>query len=151
RVHHFDGRGDDPGADDRRYRSASGVDAVERRKERLHALWFAQNSDDYLRRDPERAFGTNQETNQVGTGRIDHRTADVHQFSIGQDEVERQDVVHGEPVFQAVRTAGILGDVSADRAYLLTRRIWCVVVPVRRNGSRDIEVRDARFDGDPAV
>jgi hypothetical protein len=40
-------------------------------------------------------------------------------------------VVHREAVLQAVRAAGVLGDVAADRAHLLTRGIGRVVIAER--------------------
>ena len=59
--------------------------------------------------------------------------------------------MHGEAVLQAVRAAGILGDVAANRADQLARRIGRVVVAVRRDAARDVEVDDARLDGDALV
>src|SRR5262245_41576018 len=59
--------------------------------------------------------------------------------------------MNGETVLQAVRAARVFGDVAADRADLLTRRIRCVVVAVRRNLLRDLEVRDAGFHGDAPI
>ena len=43
-----------------------------------------------------------------------------------------QHVVGGEPVLEAVRAAGVLRDVAADRAHLLAGRVGRVVEPVRR-------------------
>ena len=61
-------------------------------------------------------------------------------------------MVRGEAVLQAVRAAGVLGDVAADRADLLARRIGRVEVAVRRDRTRDVEVRDAGLDDDaPAL
>ncbi len=47
-----------------------------------------------------------------------------------------------------MRAARVLGDVAADRAHLLARRVGRVEVAVRRDRARDVEVRDARLDDD---
>ena len=57
----------------------------------------------------------------------------------------------GEAVLQAVRAAGVLRDVAADRADLLARRVGRVVVAVRRDAPRDVEVGDAGLHGDALV
>ena len=56
--------------------------------------------------------------------------------------------MHGEAVLEAVRAAGVLGDVSADRADLLARGIGRVEEAVRRDRTGDVEVGNARFDHD---
>ena len=56
-----------------------------------------------------------------------------------------------ESVLQTVRAAGVFSDVAADRANLLTRRIGSVVEAVRRHRPRDVEIDDARLDGDPLI
>ena len=53
-----------------------------------------------------------------------------------------------KPFFEAVRATGVLGDVAADRADLLARRVGRVEETLVRDGARDVEVRDARLDDD---
>ena len=55
----------------------------------------------------------------------------------------------GEAVLQAVRAAGVLGHVAADRAHLLARRIRRVEVPVGGHRLRHLEIRHAGLDDDP--
>jgi hypothetical protein len=57
-------------------------------------------------------------------------------------------VVDGEAVLEAVGAPRVLGHVAADGADLLARRVRSVEVPLRCDGARDIEVRDARLDDD---
>ena len=59
-------------------------------------------------------------------------------------------MVDGEAVLEAVRAARVLGDVAADRAHLLRRRIGRVVEAVGGDRARDVEVRDAGLDDDLA-
>ena len=47
--------------------------------------------------------------------------------------------------------ARIFGDVPADRAHLLARRIGCVVVAERCDLTRDLEVGHARLDCHPLI
>ena len=54
----------------------------------------------------------------------------------------------GEAVLETVRAAGVLGNVAADRADLLARRVGRVEESVRGHRLGDREVRDARLDGD---
>ena len=68
---------------------------------------------------------------QVEPGRVDQRAAEVHHLAVGQHRLDAEHVMHGEAVLEAVRAAGVLGDVAADRADLLARRIRRVVVAER--------------------
>ena len=57
-------------------------------------------------------------------------------------------MVDREAVLEAVRAAGVLGDVAADRAGLLARRVGRVVEAVGGDRLRDLEVRHAGLDDD---
>ena len=50
-----------------------------------------------------------------------------------------------------MRAAGVLGEIAADRAHLLARRIWRVVEAFGGDNFRHLEVRDARLDDDALV
>ena len=63
------------------------------------------------------------------------------------DERRSEDVVRGEPVLQAVRSAGILRDVPADGADLLRRGIRSVEVPERPYRFAHLEIGHAGLDG----
>jgi hypothetical protein len=57
-------------------------------------------------------------------------------------------VVDREAVLEAVRAARVLGDVAADRADLLARRVGRVEDPSASTAARDVEVRDPGLDHD---
>ena len=133
RVHHLDRRRDDAGADDVGHDGAAGVDRVERGEQRLHRFGPPQNPHGHARDDGERAFRSDDEPEQIGARRVDERAAEVHELAVGQHRLDAEHVMHGEAVLQAVRAAGVLGDVAADRADLLARRIRRVVVAERRD------------------
>ena len=105
-----------------------------------------------LRDDRQRALRIRSSTpSRSGPGVSASGAAELHQLAVGQDRFDAEHVVHGEAVLQAVRAAGVLGDVAADRADLLARRIGRVVVAERRHLPRDLEVGDAGLDRDALV
>jgi hypothetical protein len=120
----------------------------EAREEGPYGLRGAQDTQRQLRRDPERAFGADERTEQVGAV-VPHRELD--QLAARQDDLGRKHVVDRESVLQTVRAAGVLGDVAADRADLLRRGVGRVVEAVSGDRPRHVEVRDARLDDDLAV
>ena len=65
--------------------------------------------------------------------------------------VAAEHVVGGEAVLQAVRAAGILRDVAADRAHLLRRRVRCVEIPEWPHRFADLEIGHSRLNGDLLV
>ena len=79
------------------------------------------------------------------------RTAKSHEIAVGQHRFDAEHVVDREAVLQAVGAARVFGDVAADRADDLARGVGRVVVAERRDAPRDLEVRDARFDGHALV
>ena len=70
RVHHLDGSRNDPGADDVGDRSARFADAVECGEQRLHALRLAQDADDHLGNDSERALAANEQSEEIRPRRV---------------------------------------------------------------------------------
>ena len=100
------------------------------------------------RRDPERALRADDHAEEVGPVRVERLAAELDDLAVGQDERQAGDVMRREAVLQAVRAARVLGDVAADRADLLARRVGRVEEAVGGDGARDVEVRDARLDDD---
>ena len=120
-------------------------------EQRLHRFGPAQDPHRHLRDDRERAFRSDEQPEQIRAGRVDQRAAEVHDLPVGQHGLDAEHVVHGEAVLEAVRAAGVLGDVAADRADLLARGIGRVVVAERRDLPRDLEVGHAGLDRDALV
>ena len=88
---------------------------------------------------------------QIEARRIERAAADVDQLTVREHGVDAEDVMHREAVFEAVRAAGVLGDVAADRADHLARWIGRVVAAERRDAAGDLEIRHARLRDDAKV
>ena len=124
------------------------VGVRETREQRPHRLRRAQKAQRQLRRDPERPLGADERAEQVRALVPDR---ELDELAVRQDDLGREHVVDREAVLEAVRAARVLGDVAADRADLLRRRIRRVVEAVGRDRARDVEVRDAGLDDDLAA
>ena len=120
-----DRRRDDAGADDVRHDGAAA-----RRSCRTRRAASAPSSGRRrirtvtLGHDRERALPSRRAApSRSGPGVSSERAAEMHELAVGQHGLDAEHVMHREAVFQAVRAAGVLGDVAADRADLLARRI----------------------------
>ena len=99
----------------------------------------------------ERSFGADENTGEIIAGSIEHRRTEVNQLAGGQHHFERQHMRRGKAVLEAVRAAGVLGHIAADRADGLRRRVRRVEVSERRHLLRDVRVDDARLDDDSLI
>ena len=77
--------------------------------------------------------------------------AEPDQVAAHQHDVESEDVIGRQAVFQAVNAAGVLGDIAADRTGDLRRRIRRIIEALRFNGFGDREILNARLDARAAV
>ncbi len=75
------------------------------------------------------------------------RAAERDDLAVGKERGDREDVVRRDAVLETMRAAGVLGDVAADRARGLARRIRRVVESVRCDGAAQRGVHHARLDG----
>ena len=93
------------------------------------ALRYRHDPQDRLRDYPECALRADRRAHEVIAGPVGLAAPERHQGAVAEDELEAADVVGREAVLEAVRTAGVLGDVAADRADDLTRGVGREVVP----------------------
>ena len=80
---------------------------------------------------------------EVVARRLDRLPADAHDFAIGQDQFQAGHVIRRHAVGKRVRPAGIFGNVSADRARSLARRIGREIQAQMLDGAREVEIHDA--------
>ena len=150
-VHDLHGPGQQPGADDARHRVAGGLERVIGGEHGAEAGRPRQQPQRDLERDPEAAFGADEAADEVGPDRIEAAAAERHQRPVGEHRLEPEDVVQRHAVAEAVGAARVEGDVAADRADRLARRIGRVVHAERDGGGRDVEVDDAGLDDGDAI
>ena len=150
-VHHLDGRGGDAGGDDPRHRLAGVAHGGERRQDGLGGLRDSDDAEHDLGHDAERPLAADHHAEEVVAPGVANLPSEPSDPPVSGDERCPEDVVRGEAVFQAVRPAGVLGDVAADRAHLLRRRIGCVEVAERPHRLADIEIGDPRLHRDLVV
>jgi hypothetical protein len=85
-------------------------------QECLHHFRPLDNAQSDFGGDAQSAFRANEDACQVIARCIKRTGTELHQFAAGQYYFQRQDMRDGETVFQAVRSAGVLGDITADGA-----------------------------------
>ena len=89
-----------------------------------------------FRHEAERAFGADEKPGEIVAGRIERGAAQMRTSSPArQHDFERQHMIRRHAVSERVRPAGIFGDVAADRARLLARRIGREMQPEMLNGT----------------
>ena len=69
--------------------------------------------------------------------------ADADDFTVGENEFERGDVIGGDAAGERVRAAGIFGDVAADSGGFLARGIGREEEAGLFDGAGDVEIDDA--------
>ena len=150
-VEHLQRRRHDAGADDVADGLGRVVDRLEDAEQRAIRLRVARDAHPDLRDDAERPLGADDHAGQVVAGVVLGRAAGLDDAAVGQDELDAEDVVDGDAVLERVRAAGVGGDVAADRAGALARRVGGVVEAVRLEVVGQPEVDDARLDDGVAV
>ena len=150
-VHHFDGGGQHASGDHAANGGAGFVGAGECGEERLHGFGALDDAENHFCGDAESAFGADENAEEIVAGRVERFSAEVDERAIGENDFEAEDVRGGESVFEAMRAAGIFGDVAADAARGLRRGIGGVEIALREDAGGDVEIDDAGLDDDAGV
>ena len=128
-VHHLDRSRDDPGRDDRPTPPPPRAPAESKKATSVRTVsGVGITRSQIFVATPERPLGADEGAQEVVAGPVELLAADLHELAVGQHELEPGDVVGGEAVLEAVRAAGVLGHVAADRADDLARRVGRVEV-----------------------
>ncbi len=122
-VHHLDRRRHDSRGDDPGDGGPCRVHRAEAGEERPDRLRRADEAKRDARDDAERPLGADDRAEQVRPVGIERLASQLDDVAVGEDEGQAGHVVGREAVLEAVRAAGVLGDVAADRAHLLARRV----------------------------
>ena len=120
-------------------------------EESLHAFGALDDAENDFCGDAEGAFGADEDAGEIVAGSVESFSAEMDEGAVGENDFETEDVGGGETVFQAVRAAGVFGDVAADAADGLRGGIGGVEIAVREDAGGDVEIDDAGFDDDAGV
>jgi len=116
RVHDLERRWQHAGRDNVADGLPSGMRRSEGSQKSLHHFRPLDNAQRYFGGDAQGSFRANKDSCQVVARSIERTGTELHQFAAGQYYFQCQDMRDGETVFQAVRSAGVLGDITADGA-----------------------------------
>ncbi len=150
-VHHFDGCGQHASSDDAADGGAGFGRARKGGEEGLHGFGALDDAENHFCGDPERAFGADENAEKIVTGRVEGFSAEMDERAVGENDFEAEDMRGGEAVLEAMRAAGIFGDVAADAANGLRTRIGSVEIILRRDAGGDVQIDDAGLDDDVGV
>jgi len=150
-VHYFKSGGGTAAGNDGGDGVAGLLNVVEGREHDLRALGVRQELDGDLDNDAEHAFGTGHQREQIVARRVERLAAERNDLAVRGQDLEADDVVDRETVFQAVHAAGVLGDVAADGAGDLRRRVGRVIQAIRRGRLGDGEIAHAGLDSGGAI
>ncbi len=111
----------------------------------------AQQPHRHLGDDAEQSLRADNDAEEIIAGGVELLAAQPDDLAVHQHHLDAEHVVGGEPVFQAMHAARVLGDIAADRAGDLARRIGRVVEAGMLNRVSDAEIGDARLDDGAAI
>ena len=101
--------------------------------------------------DAEQPLGAGHDPHQVVAARVEVLAAEPDDLAVDQHDFEPEQVVCRQPVFQAMHAARVLGDIAADRAGDLARRVGRVIEPGAGDRVADAEIGDPGLRHDAAV
>ena len=150
-IHDFHAAGNDPAADHVGDAVARALDGGEADEKRARPRRLRQDADGDFGDDAEHAFGADHDAEQVVACGIEMLAAEPHDLALDRHHFDADHVVGREPVFEAMHAAGILGDIAADRAGDLARRIGRVIEAQALHGVGDAEIGHAGLSDDAAI
>ena len=145
-IDHLERGRNDARRDDRRHGARRRVERHEVGEQRANRFRISRQSNGDVERDAKAALGADERADEIVAILLAVRAAERDDLAVGKQHGERDDVIRRHAVLEAVRTARVLGDVAADRARGLARRIRRVVQSVRGDRARQRDVHDARLD-----
>ena len=150
-IHHLERGGHDTGGDDVADGLRSVADRGERQQQGAHGRGVGCDPDPDLGGDPERALAANERAAKVESGGLILGAAEHGDLPVGQYDFQRHDVGIGDAVGEAVGASGIVGDIAAERADLLARRVGGEVESLGPQLLREVEIDDAGLHPGDAV
>ena len=150
-VHHLQRGGHDAGGDDARGRLGRRLDVGKWREEDQRRLWRRRKPNQRLGDDAEHALGADHGPGEVVAGVPGRAAAGPDDAPVGQDDLETENVIRRHAVLEAMRSAGVLGDIAADGAGFLAGWIGREEEAVAERLFGELEIDHARLDQRGAV
>ena len=122
------------------------VDLAEGREQRADGLGPLEQPDYYPGHDRERTFGADDYAAKVVARIFSVPAPEPPDRAVGEHDLHSEHVVGRDAVGEAVGAAGVLGNVAADRAGPLTRRVRGEIEAVFGGFVSQVQVDDAGFD-----
>ena len=148
-VEPFHRGGDDTGGDDRGDGIGGGPGSGERTHQAVGDFGDRAERDGGLGDDPQRAFGSDEDTEQVRSVVV---CTEGDGGPVGEHDFRGEDVVVGDAVLQGVRAACVLDDVARHGGQVRRHRVRREAQAVRCEPLLQVGIDDAGFDaGAPVV
>ena len=151
-VHEFQRHGDDAGGDDRIDTGAGDLVRAEAQRAwrgRLPGERRMRTVTSVTTRELPLAAG--QQPEPVVAGGVEMRAADVEDLAVDGDDLQAEQIVGGDAVFQAMRAAGVHVDVAADHAGELAGRVGRVEEAAGPDRVGDADIGDAGLHHGAAI
>ena len=143
--------GHDTGGDDARRGVGRRLDVRKWREEDERRLGRRRQANQRLGDDAEHALGADHGAGEVVAGVSRRAPAGPDDAAVGQDDLQTENVIRGDAVLEAMRAAGVLGDVAADGAGFLAGWIGREEEAMAERLFGQLEVDHARLDQRGAV
>src|SRR5947209_6742198 len=115
----FERRRQKPSAENFLHRGGRLADSLERSGQRRPRRWKRKQAERRLSHDAEHAFRSDKQSNQVKTRLVlMNAPTEPQNVATGQHDLQTQNIVTSDAVFDAARSSGVAGYISANSAVI---------------------------------
>ena len=150
-IHHLHAAGDNARANNIGDALAAGLARIEPDHQRPRRRRLRQDPHCHFGDHTQQAFGPGHQAEQIIAFRIHMLAAKAQNFAIGQHHLDTENVVGGQPVFQAVHAAGILRHIAANGAGDLAGGVGRIVEAIGFDRLGDAQIGHAGLHPGTAV
>ena len=150
-VHELERDGNDAGGDDGGDAGPRRLIGAEAEQHGARAFGRLEQAHGDLGDDAELTFRAHDQSEEVVAGSVEAGAADIDDLAVHQHHADAEHVIGGDPVFQAMGAARIGGDIAADGASDLARRVRRIEEAVRGDRFGNTGIGDAGLDAGDAV
>ena len=150
-IEHFECGGNDTGGDDFADGCGGIGDGVEDCEHGADGGGIASDFDPDASDDTEGTLAADEEPGEVEVVAASAGASELDELAVGADVFDTEHVIDGDAVFKGVWSAGVGGDIAADRAGPLTAGVRGVVEAGTCEGACEADVDAARLNDGIAV